>query len=273
MKATLEKVQEIKNHGYHIDIGEVISQTFENYKKIALLAGGVILLLMIVFVFAAAGIGGIFGIAMSFTDFLTEYSVGHFSAAILLVNLAVSVIGYALIVAPITAGIIQIAHDAETNRDINFSTAFSHYKTKHFKNLFLSAAIITFTTSGIGTLIQLSNLYFFDAVLTTVLAIISFFVSILIPIFTLLTIPFIIFGNLDAMSAIRASITTVSKRFWTIFLLMIVFIICSMLGIFALCIGIFFTLPIYFSCQYIIYRNAIPMEEKDELDEIGTSQY
>ncbi|RZK12330.1 MAG: hypothetical protein EOO46_03580 [Flavobacterium sp.] len=273
MKSTLDKVQEIKNHGYHLDLGEVISQTFDNYKKIALLAGGVILLLMIVFGVAIAGIGGIFGLALNFTDFLTEYSVGHFSAAILLINLAVSVIGYALIVAPITAGIIQMAHNAENNNDFDFSTAFSHYKTKHFKHLFLSAAIITFTSSGIGTLIQLSNLYFFDVFLTTILGIISFFVSVLVPIFTLLTIPFIIFGNLDAMSAIKASITTVSKRFWLILLLMIIFIICSMLGIFALCIGIFFTLPIYLSAQYIIYRNAVPMEEKDELDEIGTSEY
>jgi len=272
MKSTLEKVQEIKEFGYHLDIGEVISQTFENYKKIALLSGGVILLLTIVFVVAIAGIGGIFGLALSFTDFLTEYSVGHFSAAILLVNLGVSVIGYALIVAPITAGIIQMAHNAETNQDFDFSTAFSHYKTRHFKDLFLSAAVITFTSSGIGTLIQLSNLYFFDTVLTSVLAVLSFFISILVPIFTLLTIPFIIFGKLDAMNAIKASITAVSKRFWIILLLMILFIICSMLGIFALCIGIFFTLPIYLSSQYIIYRNAIPMEEKDELDEIGSSE-
>lgn len=273
MKSTLERVQEIKNNGYYLDIGDVISQTFENYKRIALLSGAVILLLTIVFVVAIAGIGGVFGLAMSFTDFLTEYSVGHFSAAILLMNLAVSVVGYALIVAPITAGIIQMAHNAETNKDFDFSTAFSHYKTRHFKDLFLSAAVITFTSSGIGTLIQLSNLYFSDAILTFALAVISFFVSVLVPIFTLLTIPFIIFGNLDAMGAIKASITTVSKRFWMILLLMIIFIICSMLGIIALCIGIFFTLPIYLSSQYIIYRNAVPMEEKDELDEIGSSEY
>ena len=273
MKSTLEQVQEIKKHGYHLDLGEVISQTFENYKKIALLTGGVILLLSILFIVAAAGIGGVFGLAMSFTDYFTEYSVGNFSAAVLLINLGVSVVGYALIVAPITAGIIQIAHNAETNRDFDFSTAFSHYKTSHFKDLFLSAAIITFTSSGIGTLIQLSNLYFFDAVLTTILAILSVIVSILVPVFTLLTIPYIIFGKLDAMSAIKASIVTVSKRFWMIILLMIIFIICSMLGIIALCIGIFFTLPIYLSLQYVIYRNAIPMEEKDELDEIGSSEY
>lgn len=272
MKATLEKVQEIKKHGYHLDIGEVISQTFENYKKIALLAGAVILLLTIGFFVAAAGIGGLLGLAISFTDFFTEYSVGGFGTAGLLINLGVSVIVYALL-APMTAGLLQIAHNAETNRDFDFSTAFMHYKTKHFKHLFLATAIIILASSGIGTVIQISQLYFFDATLVTILTIFSIVVSITASILTFLTIPFIVFGNLDAMNAIKASITTVSKRFWVIFLLIIIFGFCVVLGIFALCIGIFFTLPIYLSAQYIIYRNAIPMEEKDELDEIGSSDY
>lgn len=272
MKSTLEKVQEIKKHGYHLDIGEVISQTFENYKKIALLSGGIILVLTIIFFVAILGIGGIFGLAMSFTDFLTEFDVANIGPIALLVNMGISVIAYALL-APISAGLIQIAHNAETNRDFDFSTAFVHYKTSHFKNLFLAAFLINFVSSGIGTLLQITNLYFLDPILLVVVPIISSVISIVIIILSLLTIPFIIFGNLDAMNALKASITTASKHFWIILVLLIIFFICAMLGILALCIGIFFTLPIYFSAQYIIYRNAIPMEEKDELDEIGSSEY
>lgn len=272
MKSTLDKVQEIKKNNYHLDIGEVISQTFENYKKIALLSGGVLLLLTIVLIVAVAGIGMVLGLALTFGDYLTEYGVGKLSATFLLMNLVISVIAYALL-APIGAGIIQIAHNAETNRDFDFSTAFMHYKTRHFKQLFLAMALITLTSSGINTLVQLSHLYFFDTTLILGLTFVSFFFAILIPMLTLLTIPYIIFGNLDAVNAIKASITTVSKRFWVILLLMIIFIICAMLGVFALCVGIFFTIPIHFSAQYIIYRNAIPMEEKDELEEIGSSEY
>lgn len=272
MKSTLEQVQEIKKYGYHLDIGEVISQTFENYKKIALLSGAVILLLTILFFVAAAGIGGILGLAISFTDFLTEYSVGGFGTAGLLINLGVSVIVYALL-APVTAGLLQIAHNAEANRDFDFSTAFMHYKTKHFKHLFLATAIIILASSGINTVIQISHLYFFDAVLITILTIFSVIISITASILTFLTIPFIVFGNLEAMDAIKASIATVSKRFWMILFLMFLFGICVILGIFGLCIGIFFTIPIYISAQYIIYRNAIPMQENDELDEIGSSEY
>jgi len=272
MKSTFEKVKEIKKHGYRLDIGEVISQTFENYKKIALLSGGVILLLAIIFFVAVAGIGGVLGLAMSFTDFLTEFNVANMGPVGLLVNMGISVLAYALL-APISAGLIQIAHNAETNRDFDFSTAFVHYKTSHFKNLFLAGFLINLVSSGITTLLQITNLYFLDETLLFVIPIISFVVSVIITILVLLTIPFIIFGNLDAMSAIKASISTTSKHFWIILLLLIIFFVCAMLGILALCIGIFFTFPIYFSAQYIIYRNAVPMKEKDELDEIGSSEY
>lgn len=272
MKSTLEKVQDIENHGYRLDIGEVISQTFENYKKIALLTGGIIIVLVILFIVLALGIGAMLGLAINFTDFLTDYSVGNFSAVTLLIKMGVTVLIGALM-SPITAGIMQIAHNAETNQDFDFSTAFIHYKTKYFKDLFLATLIIAFTSSALETLIQLSQLYFFNVIFTTLLSIISFFFSLLVTLFTLLTVPFIIFGNLSAMDAIKASITTVSKRFWIILLVMIICFLCAMMGIFALCIGIFFTISIYISAQYIIYRNAIPMDEKDELDEIGSSEY
>ena len=272
MKSTLEQVQEIKKHGYHLDIGEVISQTFENYKKIALLSGGIIIVLVIIFFVLALGVGAILGLAINFTDFLTDYSVGNFSAAVLLTKMGATVLVSGLI-APVTAGIMQIAHNAETNKDFDFSTAFTHYKSKYFKDLFLATIIITFTSSAFETIIQLSHLYFFDYILTSLLGIISFVFSMLVTLFTLLTIPFIIFGNLSAMEAIKASIVTVSKRFWIILLIMIICFLCAMMGIFALCIGIFFTMCIYISAQYIIYRNAIPMEEKDELDEIGSAEY
>lgn len=273
MKSTLEQVQEIKKHGYHLDLGDVISQTFENFKKIALLSGAIIIVLAIVLLMITLGVGGILGLALNFTDFFTEYSSGNVSTTFLLINMAVSVVGYALI-SPVVAGIMQIAHNAETNRDFDFSTAFSHYKTKHFKELFLATAVITFVSSGISTLSQLGQLYFLDDLsLMIIITIVNLILAALVPLLTLLTIPFIIFGNLSAMEAIKASIVTVSKRFWMILLLMIIFFICAMLGFFALCIGIFFTLPIFSSAQYIIYRNAIPMEEKDELDEIGSSEY
>ena len=49
METTVEKLNEIKQFGYPLDFGDVFSQSFENYKKIALIVGSIILVLIIAF--------------------------------------------------------------------------------------------------------------------------------------------------------------------------------------------------------------------------------
>lgn len=272
MKPTLQKIQDIKNHGYHLDFGETISQTFENYKKVALLSGAVILLLSIVIGVIAGGVAILFFGLSDFAQTMTEYNAGNYSSVGLITNLVVSVIAAGLL-APIYAGLVQIAHNAETNVDFDFSTAFTHYKGKYFKDVFLATVLITFFSSGLSTLMQLLDLHFYDPTLTVIVGIVSFIVAALTPVFTFLTVPLILFGGLNATEAIGGSIKLVAKKFWVILALLLVFGICALLGLFALCIGIFFTIPIFYCAQYIIYRNAIPMEENDELDEIGSFKY
>jgi len=53
---------------------------------------------------------------------------------------------------------------------------------------------------------------------------------------------------------------------------MIVAGIVSFLGIFGLCIGIFFTLPLLFSMEYSIYSAIVGIESKSEIEEIGTTE-
>ena len=272
MNQTLQKIDEIKKHGYHLDLGETITQTFENYKKIALLAGAVLLLMVILLgIIVGGGVGLIFG-AASLTESFTDISTTGTSSSMMLMLLVGSVIGYALI-APLYAGIIQMAHNAEIGDDFDFGTAFTHYKSTHFKNIFLATALITLFTAGISTVLDLVHLYSGDPTAPNLLSLIGALINILTSIFTVLTVPAIIFGNLNATQAIGASITLVTKKFWVILLLLIIFGIFSAIGVIALCIGVFFTLPVIYSLQYIIYRNAIPMEDKNELDEIGETIY
>ena len=109
--------------------------------------------------------------------------------------------------------------------------------------------------------------------LNGLLIFLSFVINVSIGLLTLLTIPLIIFGNLSATAAIKGSITLVKKRFLVILLLLIVgFVGAFIIGIIALCIGIFFTLPFIYSLEYIIYRNAMSIEDINELDEIGSSE-
>lgn len=268
MKSTLQRIEEIKRAGYKLDLGEAINETFANYKKIALLAGAVLLL---VFIAAIIIIGGITALILgvgAITETFTQYSMGQLSSTAFLVNLIASIIGAGLF-APITAGIIQMAHNAAVNEHFDFGTAFEHYKTEHFKELFLAAAIIALVGSGLGTLFQVANINYPEQDLLAIGTVVSSIISILIPIFTLVTIPLIIFGKLNAMDAIKGSFVVVSKNFWIILLLVIVCVVFIFFGLIAFCIGIIFTVPAMYSLQYILYRSALPNVEHDELEEIG----
>jgi uncharacterized membrane protein len=86
---------------------------------------------------------------------------------------------------------------------------------------------------------------------------------------TFLTIPLIIFSDLKAFEAITMSSRLVLKKPLLLLALIIVSFLFVMLGIFALCIGIIFTIPFLFSLYYIVYKNIVPLENKDEIDEIG----
>lgn len=273
MKSTAEKLNEIEQNGYPLDFGEVFNQAFENYKKIALLVGGILLVLIFVFTLLVGSIGGlVFGIS-NLTTLLTDLKPTSSTSSTAIITLLVGVVGAALM-APLTAGLLKIAHQAENNQDFGFATAFDYYKSHYLKEIFTATIILTMLTSGLESVFNILKESYATGNLNGLLIFLSFVINVSIGLLTLLTIPLIIFGNLSATAAIKGSITLVKKRFLVILLLLIVgFVGAFIIGIIALCIGIFFTLPFIYSLEYIIYRNAMAIEETNELDEIGTSEW
>jgi hypothetical protein len=270
MNTTTNKLKEIKQYNYPLDFGEVFTKAFENYKKIALITGSIILILIIAFTVLLGSLAGIlFGIG-NLTKFFTDYNPNNNLSLLLIINLFVGVIGAAL-VAPLTAGLLKIAHLAESNQEFSFSTAFDYYKSSYLKDLFLATIIINLFSSGLSTLLSLIEMYFSESEYSFILKLLTVLLAIFTPLFTFLTIPLIIFGNLPAFEAIKGSILLVRKNFFTVLFLMIVGVLFSCIGIFGFCLGIFFTLPFLYSLEYIIYRNAINIKEESEIDEIGTS--
>jgi uncharacterized membrane protein len=92
-------------------------------------------------------------------------------------------------------------------------------------------------------------------------------VNLLFSFMTFLTVPLIVFGDLKPLDAIQGSITVVSKQFFILLGLLIVAGLFCMLGIFALCIGIVFTMPILSAITYSIYATAIDDEEPENAEE------
>ena len=253
------RIEQIKNEGYYLDFGDVFNKAFENYKRIALQAGIVFILLTIVVVAIVFGAIGAFWGVSAVSDNLTGMNVANFSGVtIVFYILGVTVLSG--LTAPLTAGIIKMAYNAAHHLDISVGTAFEYYRSSYFKDLFLSAILISACSLTVGTAIESMHI-----------PVLGTFLNYMVSFFTMLAVPLIIFGELNAIEAIKASIMIVFKQLFIILGLVIVAAIISVLGIFGFCLGIFFTLPLLFSMHYCIYDEIIGTGSHSELDEIGAS--
>lgn len=260
MNDFLRKLESLKQNGYQLDLGDVISQSFENYKKIAVTVGIAMILVSIVFI--VIGLGSL-GFLVGFNDFaqkMTDFQITNFST----LTLVLYIFGTAIFTAltyPFTAGIIKMCHEAEIGHEINISMVFDHYKSDRFKDLFLSALLISFATTSVATLCEFAGYKFIGMIFTYAIAFSAVFM-----------IPLIIFGKLNYMDAIKNSFALVFKQPFVILIALIVSAIMAMIGIFGLCIGIFFTMPYFYSTHYVLYKNAVGIIDKSEIDDIGVPE-
>lgn len=271
MKLKTTKLEDLKQLNYQLDFGQALEQAFENYKKIVWISGAVILVVAIVFYAVAFGIFASIMGATFLTD-LTEFQNEGVTTTMLIANLVGGIL-MTVIIAPLSAGILQMAHNAQTFKEVSFATAFVHYKGKYVKDLLLASFIVAFTTNVISFAAELS----FPAIdenglangenflVKLLIILISLFASLL----TVLTAPLIIFAKLNAVDAVKGSIALVSKKFFIFLGLFFVVGIFALLGAFACCVGMVFTIPLIYSMQYVVYRTAVNIEEEDELDQIG----
>lgn len=245
------------NKGYFLDIGKILDVSFLTFKKSFLYStvGFVLLCIISLFIF-----GGIFGLAYGFTNFtetMLQFETLSTEPVFMLVNLILSSVISALS-APIVAGFIHINHLAKTNQDLGISVFFDFYKPPYFKNLFLSYLLIGFLKSIINIVLVSTDLAIFDIVF-----------QIVIGLFSVFTIPLIIYKNLNYIDAIRIGIQLFLKQPFHILVAMLLGVIFALLGLLGLCIGIFFTFSYIYSINYAIYHEAVGFEEKSIIDEIG----
>ncbi|MDI1255348.1 MAG: hypothetical protein PSV16_04545 [Flavobacterium sp.] len=272
MKTTAEKLNEVRSNGYEFNFGQVFEQTFENYKKIALIGGAVFLVFAILLIVLSVGLGAMFGMASFMSGGLTGMkNMEGLTALSILVKVGVAVLTAAF-VAPLNAGMLKMAHNAETYREFSFSTAFDHYKSGYFKNIFVATLITTMFSQAFQLTFEMFQLYNAVPAYTFIFGILNFIISCFIGLLTLFVLPLIIFGDLSASEAIKGSVMLVFKKFWVLLILALLVFVCAGLGIIGICIGVFFTVPIIYSFQYIAYRNAVEIDDADEMEEIGLGE-
>lgn len=261
MKSTLAQIEDIKKNGYSLDFATVFNHAFENYKKIALYSGLIILVFSIIAAMVFMGvIIAYFGVGSLTKDFFENLENQKLTALELVIQ-TVTVSALAGITAPFGAGFLKMADCADKDIEFNVSTIFSYYKGPYFGQIFVAAFIPALVGTALSNFIDSFDVLYVGNV-------ISFMVSF----FMYLSIPLIVFGNLSAIDAIKSSITLVTKNPLNIFAFFIIGFIGSLIGIFACCVGIIFTVVFNSSMIYATYFAIFGIqEEEDSIDSIGKS--
>jgi hypothetical protein len=259
-KTQKDRIEELKTNGFQLDFGTVFENAFENYKKIVLYAGLMLLVFSIlVSILFIVGLISYIGIEHleEFGNKMKQLSALKVMPLEIALPLNAGIILFSAIINPFMAGFLKMADCGQKDEEFHVSTMFSYYKSPYFLNLILSIFIIGFVSTGLTMLLEYSGYSFIGSLF-----------SLTISFFTILTVPFIIFEKMNAIDAIKSSIMIVSKQPLVLIGLIIVSAIGGVIGIFGLCIGIFFTMPFMYSMNYMIYKTIIGIDETSEIDEI-----
>lgn len=261
MKSTPEQIEDIKKDGYSIDFSNVFDYAFENYKKIAVYSGIIMLILTIVFFILFTLLGTIYGDLKGWSDNLVKLLGNQDTASTEFLILTISITFITALFTPFGAGFLKMAQYADKDQKFSFSSIFSYYKPPYVFPLFSAAFILGVVSSGINYLLESLGVSYLGSAL-----------SLFISYFTFFTIPLIVFGNLSVFDAIKSSVILVSKNPLTIFGLFIIGYIGSVVGVVVCVVGIFFTAVFNTSITYAAYFSIFDDEEKrDPIDSIGRS--
>jgi len=255
MNLTLQRLKDIEKNGYELDFGNVFNDAFENYKKIALYAGLVLIIFGILFTAIIAG----FAIASIGSSLISgglnpeKLKIENFTESqTLIFNIATIILS--CIMSPFQASFLKMALYGERDNEFRISDLFSYYKLPYLTKIVGSTLIISATGLAQATLFSTIHFELLGAIIT-------YFISFA----TILTIPLIIFGELNTFDAIKYSMLVIFKQPIVILGLIIVALIGSFVGIIGCCIGIFFTLPFIYSMNYVIYSSIVGIDIPEQI--------
>jgi len=251
------KIKEKIEKGYSLDLGKLIEDCFEIFKKIFLIAGLGYLLVAIVFcILYFFLLMAVFGIS-NISNWVVEMQNIQTGTTYMVFTFLLTVILTALY-APINAGFLKLCLLAKKNQELNLGVLFDYYKGKYVKDIIIGSIIISLTTVVFNTLFQMIDFSIF-----------GFLVQIVITVFTVLFLPLVIFANQNYSDALKNSVSLVAKNPFYIALALLIAFIGIFVGLIAICLGVIFTAPIYLAMNFSIYDNVVGFEESSVIDEIG----
>lgn len=227
------------------DIGEIIDEGFEIYKKIAIPAGLGFFMIISVAIFIVSTI------MAKYVDVEKLKEMKGFNPETLTWQQNLMIVGgvalFSALISPFVAGILKMAQDADNGEEVKFSTFWYYVNSSRFIHLVLitiTISVISFATESVFQKLLPENLA----------GMMSIVISILFNTFTFLAIPYILFKEMNFIQGLQESLKMVSKNFVLVFIALLLGQLFAILGLLAFCVGIIFSMPILSAFQYVTYK-------------------
>lgn len=242
----MNKIHQKIENGYNIEGNQIYDDTFNIFKKMAIPAGAIIFLFLVLF-------AGIYTLTL-FTIFEDPTKIQEFIESLALLQFSPEILAYYIFATAVLnaimsifgAGFIKMAHDVYHNQLPKFGTPFIYFTKVEGIKIFIFTIIVQVIYNAISLGLE-----------TIGLSMVGLFIMILINLLTLLVVPFIIFDKMPIFKALGASISLINQKPFKILMYLILLGLLSLSGIFMFIIGIIFTLPIIYCFNFSIYENIV----------------
>ena len=254
---TNKRIDERIENGYQLDLGQIIDNSFEIFKKIVWTAGfGYLLVGLVTTLLVLVGMTFLDPAQLDYIKEIAEEiskdpTFLDRNPEIMSYYMTI-IIAISLLFVPLSAGFLNLCHLAKTNQKFTVLNIFDFYKFKYIKDLIIGTLLISLISVSITSLLEMANL-----------KLVAFVIQISLSLFTILFMPLIIYGQQNFLNAIIKSAKLVVKYPFTILGAIIIGAIFALLGFIALCIGVLFTMS-YLNCiYYSLYENIVGFENEE----------
>lgn len=256
MKSIQEKIESIQTNGYTLNFETTFEFALENYKKIAVYAGLLLLVFIILFSFLFIGILSSFYDMKTILSFLSQLDKNPESLS---VNFLMGYYGFMIltscILSPFQAGFLKMADSGQKGEAFHVSTIFEYYKSPYFASIVLATLLIALPVMSLSIVLESYGIKYLGTM-----------ISLIISFLTFLTVSLIVFGKLNTFEAIKASFTIMSKNVFVLLGLLFVSVLLALVGIIGCGVGLVFTLPFMYSMTYAIYTIVIGFEFEESIE-------
>ena len=266
--STFENLLEKINNVKQLDFGDILSSTFELFKKVWL--QGFLLMVILCVVMIPLFVAIYIPVYSSLMEQMQNGDYTPNDAGNLFAgqsdNFRYRIIGFTFVISFLTTALVAAFHKIIAKLDneeaFSFSDFFQFFKVKYFDRIF---AIASFSL-----LIALLNFAFEKFLPAATATMLNLVLNVILSVYTSLFVVFFAFNShLKAGEIFSLSFNLGSKKWLLIFGLMVITAIIGMLGAIACGFGMLFTISIVYLPIYLIYKDVIGFNKTTAIDRIG----